>query len=64
MAHYLLTKSFTERAYFDTFILEYNKTKAGVANAWDDNYTTQQKKDFLDKLLAQCQSEIDNLPTE
>ena len=64
MAHYLLTKSFTERAYFDTFILEYNKTKAGVSNAWDDNYTTQQKKDFLDKLLTQCQSEIDNLPTE
>ena len=64
MAHYLLTKSFTERSYFDTFILEYNKTKAGVANAWDDNYTTQQKKDFLDKLLVQCQSEIDNLPTE
>ena len=63
MAHYLLTKSFTERAYFDTFITEYNKVKAGTASAWDDNYTTSQKKEFLDKLLASCQTEIDNLPT-
>ena len=61
MAHYLLTKSWTERSYFDTFITEYNNVKAGQASAFDASYTTAEKKAFLDKLLAQCQTEIDNL---
>jgi len=61
MAHYLLTKSFTERAYFDTFITEYNNVKATQASHFDAEYTTAEKKAFLDKLLAQCQTEIDNL---
>ena len=61
MAHYLLTKSFTERSYFDTFITEYNNVKAKSAAAFEDSYTTADKKAFLDKLLAQCQTEIDNL---
>ena len=61
MAHYLLTKSWTERAYFDTFITEYNNVKAGQASAFDAAYTTAEKKEFLDKLLAECQTEIDNL---
>jgi len=61
MAHYLLTKSWTERAYFDTFITEYNNVKAAQASHFDAEYTTEDKKAFLDKLLAQCQIEIDNL---
>ena len=61
MAHYLLTKSWTERAYFDTFITEYNNVKAAQASHFDAEYTTADKKAFLDKLLAQCQTEIDNL---
>lgn len=61
MAHYLLTKSFTERSYFDTFINEYNAVKAGQASSFDANYTTASKKEFLNKLLAECQTEIDNL---
>ena len=61
MAHYLLTKSFTERSYFDTFITEYNNVKAAQASHFDAEYTTEAKKAFLDKLLAQCQTEIDNL---
>jgi len=61
MAHYLLTKSWTERSYFDTFITEYNNVKAGQASSFDAAYTTAEKKAFLDKLLAECQTEIDNL---
>ena len=61
MAHYLLTKSWTERAYFDTFISEYENVKKGKASAFDDMYSTQEKKDFLEKLLSECQTEIDNL---
>ena len=61
MAHYLLTKSFTERSYFDTFITEYNAVKAGQAASFDASYTTASKKEFLNKLLAECQTEIDNL---
>ena len=60
MAHYLLTKSFTERAYFDTFINEYNKVKAGVQESQDETFTDE-KKVFLENLLIQCQTEIDNL---
>ena len=61
MAHYLLTKSWTERSYFDTFILEYNNVKAKATSDYDAEYTTAEKKAFLDKLLAQCQTELDNL---
>jgi len=60
MAHYLLTKSWTERSYFDTFINEYNNVKAKTANP-DNVYTTEQKKVFLDNLLVNAQSELDNL---
>mgnify|MGYP001371158679 FL=1 len=61
MAHYLLTKSFTERSYFDTFIAEYNNVKVLQSAHYVPEYTTEAKKAFLDKLLAQCQTEIDNL---
>ena len=61
MAHYLLTKSFTERSYFDTFITEYNNVKASQSPHCVPDYTTEAKKEFLDKLLESCQTEIDNL---
>ena len=61
MAHYLLTKSFTERSYFDTFITEYQNSKVGYNEAKAFDYTLDEKKAFLDKLLAECQNEIDNL---
>ena len=61
MAHYLLTKSFTERSYFDTFITEYKNSKVGYNEAKAFDYTLDEKKAFLDKLLAECQNEIDNL---
>ena len=60
IAHYLLTKSYTERAYFDTFINEYNKVKAGVQESQDETFTDE-KKVFLENLLIQCQTEIDKL---
>ena len=60
MAHYLLTKSWTERAYFDTFITEYNNVK-GAQGYQGAMYGDDEKRAFLDKLLAQCQTEIDNL---
>ena len=59
IAHYLLTKSYTERAYFDTFIDEYNKVKAKVEE--EAQIPTDEKKEFLEKLLTQAQTEIDNL---
>ena len=62
MAHYLLTKSFTERSYFDRFITEYQNSKVGYNEAKTNfDYTLDEKKAFLDKLLAECQNEIDNL---
>ena len=62
MAHYLLTKSFTERSYFDRFITEYQNSKVGYNEAKINfDYTLDEKKAFLDKLLAECQNEIDNL---
>ena len=60
IAHYLLTKSFTEKSYFDTFISEYNKVKAGVQESQDETFTDE-KKVFLENLLVQCQNEIDKL---
>ena len=60
MAHYLLTKSFTEKSYFDTFISEYNKVKASVQESQDETFTDE-KKVFLENLLVQCQNEIDKL---
>ena len=61
MAHYLLTKSFTERSYFDRFLSEYQSSKEGYNGAKAFDYTLDEKKAFLDKLLAECQNEIDNL---
>ena len=64
MAHYLLTKSWTERAYFDTFITEYNNTKKSqeeIEALKKFTYTLDEKKAFLDKLLVECQNEIDNM---
>ena len=62
MAHYLLTKSFAERSYFDTFITEYQNSKVGYNETKTNfDYTLDEKKAFLDKLLAECQNEIDNL---
>ena len=61
MAHYLLTKSFTERSYFDRFLSEYQSSKVGYNEAKAFDYTLDEKKAFLDKLLAECQNEIDNL---
>ena len=60
IAHYLLTKSYTERAYFDTFINEYNKVKASVQESQNETFTDE-KKVFLENLLIQCQNEIDKL---
>ena len=61
MAHYLLTKSFTERSYFDRFLSEYQSSKEGYNGTKAFDYTLDEKKAFLDKLLAECQNEIDNL---
>ena len=61
MAHYLLTKSFTERSYFDRFLSEYQSSKEGYNGAKAFDYTLDEKKAFLDKLLAECQNEIDKL---
>ena len=64
MAHYLLTKSWTERSYFDTFITEYNNIKVSAEEAEalkKFTYTLDEKKAFLDKLLTECQNEIDNM---
>ena len=61
MAHYLLTKSFTERSYFDTFIAEYNNVKASQSPHCTPDYSTKAKKDFLNTLLLTCQTELDNL---
>ena len=58
MAHYLLTKSWTERSYFDTFILEYNNVKAAAVTVSQDN---EDKKAFLDKMLVEAQAEIDRM---
>ena len=58
MAHYLLTKSWTERSYFDTFILEYNNVKAAAVTVSQDN---EDKKAFLDKMLIEAQAEIDRM---
>ena len=58
MAHYLLTKSWTERSYFDTFILEYNNVKASAVTVSQDN---EDKKAFLDKLLIEAQAEVDKM---
>ena len=58
MAHYLLTKSFTERSYFDTFITEYNNVKAAAVTVSQDN---EDKKAFLDKMLIGAQAEIDRM---
>ena len=61
MAHYLLTKSWTERSYFDTFILEYNNVKAAAVTVSQDN---EDKKAFLDKLLVEAKAEIDRMNGE
>ena len=61
MAHYLLTKSWTERSYFDTFILEYNNVKAAAVTVSQDN---EDKKAFLDKMLVEAQAEIDRMNGE
>ena len=59
IAHYLLTKSYTERAYFDTFIDEYNKVKAGLVE--ESQVPNGETKEFLEQMLIQCQTEIDKL---
>ena len=61
IAHYLLTKSFTERSYFEKFLEEYKASKIAELNKSTFDYTLDEKKAFLDKLLAECQNEIDNL---
>ena len=61
MAHYLLTKSFSERSYFEKFISEYQAVKKGVDDFQDELATTDQKKQFLDKLLLKVQDDIENL---
>ena len=61
MAHYLLTKSFSERSYFEKFISEYQAVKKGVDDFQDELATTDQKKQFLDKLLTKVQDDIENL---
>ena len=62
MAHYLLTKSFSERSYFEKFISEYQNVKKGADDFQNTELaTTDQKKEFLNKLLLKVQDDIENL---
>ena len=53
IAHYLLTKSWTERSFFDDFIKEYNNLKPAQLQDSDlkKMMTTEEKKEFLDKII-------------
>jgi len=53
IAHYLLTKSWTERSFFDEFIKEYNNLKPAQLQDSDlkKMMTTEEKKEFLDKII-------------
>ena len=53
IAHYLLTKSWTERSFFDEFIKEYNYLKPAQLQDSDlkKMMTTEEKKEFLDKII-------------
>ena len=65
MAHYLLTKSWTERSFFNTLIAEYNASKVFPVDASKaSGYSVEAKKEFLDKLLIECKTEIDKLNGE
>ena len=44
MAHYLLTKSFTERSYFDTFISEYNNKRKVLDESQDERLWQRSKE--------------------
>ena len=59
MAHYLLTKSWTERSFFDDFIKEYNNLKPPQLQDSDlkKMMTTEEKKEFLDKIIEIASNE-------
>ena len=62
MAHYLLTKSWTERSFFDTFIAEYNQSKHFPVDPNSSMMaSTEDKEKFLNLLLTECQAEIDKI---
>ena len=59
IAHYLLTKSWTERSFFDEFIKEYNNLKPAQLQDSDlqKMMTTEEKKEFLDKIIEIASNE-------
>ena len=59
IAHYLLTKSWTERSFFDDFIKEYNNLKPAQLQDSDlqKMMTTEEKKEFLDKIIEIASNE-------
>ena len=57
MAHYLLTKSWTERSFFDELIKEYNKVEASTFDDPNNVMTTEEKKEFLDKIIEIASNE-------
>ena len=61
IAHYLVAKSFTEKAYFDVLLEEYNKLPETV---WKPNdLTAAQKVDrtnFLNEIIAMAAKELEN----
>ena len=65
IAHYLLTKAWTERSFFSTFIAEYNQSKHFPVDPNSAfNASTEQKSQFLNLLLTECQAEIDKIAGE
>ena len=63
IAHYLIAKSFTEKAYFDILLDEYSKLPgSGLAQGTYRTLTAEEKsnrKEFLDELIEQAKVEIE-----
>ncbi len=65
ISHYLLSKSFTENSFFDTLLTEYNRVKQDMiaaqpgANSGIADMSADDKKDYLDKLLARVQADVE-----
>ena len=65
IAHYLLSKSFTENSFFDILLTEYNRVKQDMiaaqpgANSGIGEISAADKEEYLDKLLARVQADVE-----